>query len=345
MNLKTIAKLAGVSTVTVSNVMNGKYNKASKETIERVQRIIAENNYQPSATARSLIMKQSHIIGVVVPYLDGNEAFSVSPYYSQMLGYLERYIRNRDYYMMLRCVHQSGEALPLFSSWNVDGALLLGVFAEDAVQMQNDLNIPAVYIDTYAEGVPIANVGVDDYKGGYLAASYLLEKGHRRIAFVGPTTEFPGVVQERYRGFCAAFRDHGVEPEPDHCFETNTIFEAGVETGKKIAGARHFTAVAAMADIVAFGVMEGLRQSGWKVPEDISIIGFDDLPECRYSDPRLTSISQHLEEKARCAGEYLFSMLKDKTTVTGIRKVDVELVERQSVIPRNEMRDGDGKMA
>jgi LacI family transcriptional regulator len=86
--------------------------------------------------------------------------------------------------------------------------------------------------------------------------------------------------------------------------------------------------------VLAFGVMEGLRLGGRRVPEDVSVIGFDNLPECQYSYPRLTSISQHLEEKARCAGECLFSMLRGETSAACNRKVDVELVERQSVIAR-----------
>lgn len=210
MNLKTIAKMAGVSTVTVSNVMNGKYNKASKETIERVQKIIEETNYRPSATARSLIMKRSRIIGVVIPNLQPDESFFVSPYNTQILGYLDRYIRNQGYYMMLRCVVQSFDVLEDFATWNIDGAFLLGVVEEDALKLREKLDIPAVFIDTHAKAdAPLATVNVEDYKGGYLAAKHLLDKGHRRIAFVSPPTEFPGVMQERYRGFCDALRERG----------------------------------------------------------------------------------------------------------------------------------------
>lgn len=334
MNLKTIAKMAGVSTVTVSNVMNGKYNKASKETIERVQKIITETNYHPSATARSLIMKRSRIIGVVIPNLHEDESVSASPYNTQILGYLERYIRSKGYYMMLRCVVQSFEVLADFATWNIDGAFLLGVAAEDARKLREMMDIPAVFIDTYAEDESLAAVSIEDRKGGYLAAKHLLDQGHRQIAFVSTPTEYPGVMQERYRGFCDAFRERGMEPEPGHLMITENIFyEQGVRAGEQIAASgTRWTAVAAVADVLAFGVMEGLRLGGRRVPEDVSVIGFDDLPECQYSYPRLTSISQHLEEKAQCAGECLFSMLRDGTIVTRSSKVDVELVERQSVI-------------
>ena len=332
MNLKTIAKMAGVSTVTVSNVINGKYNKASKETVERIQKIIEETGYRPSATARSLITKQSHIIGVVVSHLGEDETFSDSLYSTQILAHLERYIRSQGYYMMLRCVQTGGEAVPIFSAWYVDGALLLGMFAEDALELREKLTIPAVFIDTYAQGVSIANVGVDDYKGGYLATKYLLGKGHRRIAFVAPSPDHPGVIRERYRGYCDALGEWGIRADRSNCFEVKTLYESGVEAGKQIAASPvGFTAAAAMADVVALGVMDGLRLSGLRVPEDVSVTGFDDLPECRYSRPKLTSISQHLEEKAQRAGEYLFSMLRDAAVAMGDTKVDVELVERESV--------------
>ena len=336
MNLKTIAKMAGVSTVTVSNVMNGKYNKASKETIERVQKIIAETNYHPSATARSLIMKRSRIIAVVIPNLHEDEPVSASPYNTQILGHLERYIRSRGYYMMLRCVEQSFEVLSDLATWNIDGAFLRGVSAGDARELQKMMDIPAVFIDTYAEDASLTTVSIEDRKGGYLAAKYFLDMGHRQVAFVSTPTEYPGVMQERYRGFCDAFLERGTELGPDHLMITDNVFyEQGVKAGERIAASGpRYTAVVTVADVLAFGVMEGLRLGGRRVPEDVSVIGFDNLPECQYSYPRLTSISQHLEEKARCAGECLFSMLRGETSAACNRKVDVELVERQSVIAR-----------
>lgn len=333
MNLKTIAKLAGVSTVTVSNVLNGKTNKASRGTVERIQKIIEETHYQPNATARSLISKRSRIICVVIPNLRPGESFSVSPYNTQILGYLDRYIRSQGYYMMLRCVLQSFEVLPDFATWNVDGAFLLGVCQEDALQLRQKLNIPAVFIDTYAQDAPLATVGIEDHKGGAMAARYLLDRGHRNIAFVSPPTEFPGVMQERYRGFCSVLRERGLPWEESDRFVTgSTLYERGVEAGRQIAASpKGYTAVAAMADVLALGVMEGLRLGGRRVPEDVSVIGFDALPECQYAYPKLTSISQDVEEKARLAGEYLFTMIREETSLTGCRKVDVGLSERQSV--------------
>lgn len=332
MKIKDIAKKAGVSTATVSNVINGNHNKVSKETIKKVQKIIEENDYKPNATARSLALKESKIIGVVIPNLGKEEPFSISPYNAQILALLENYVRRKGYYLMIRSISKCKKIIPIFSTWNVDGVILLGAYKTEVAEIEEKLKVPTVYIDTYGEELPIANIGSDDYKGGFLAARYLLGKGHRKIAFVGPSVESPGVIQERFRGFCDACRERQVEVVPENVFEAWTIYEQGVEAGKKIAFSdKGFTAVAAMSDIVAFGVMEGLRRSGLNVPGDVSVIGYDNLPECKYSNPQLTSVSQNLERKAFGAGEQLFKMIHEKKKIAFNEIVDVEIVERQSV--------------
>lgn len=332
MNLKTIAQQAGVSTATVSNVINGNHHKVSQETIRKVQKIIAENDYKPNATARSLASKKSQIIGVVIPHISEGENFFVNPYNARMLALLEQYVRNQGYYLMVRCVGCCTDVIPLFSSWNVDGVIFFGAFREDIAVLRSRLNIPTVYIDTYARDLGIDNVGIDDYKGGYLAAGYLLGMGHREIAFVGPSVDFPGVIQQRYFGFRDACRERGVELTPERHFKANTLYQSGVAAGQKIAMSQHkVTAVAVMSDIVAFGVVEGLRLCGLNVPRDVSVIGFDNLPECQYSHPKLTTISQNVEEKALRVGEGLFRRIRGEMTENIDEKLDVELVERQSV--------------
>lgn len=332
MNLKMIAKQAGVSTATVSNVINGNHHKVSQETIQKVQKIIEENDYKPNATARSLASKKSRIIGVVIPHISEGENFFVNPYNARMLALLENYIRNQGYYLMVRCVGICTDIIPLFSSWNVDGVIFFGAFKEDIAELRSRLNVPTVYIDTYGEELGIDNVGIDDYKGGYLAAGYLLGKGHREIAFVGPRVDIHGVIQQRYMGFCDACRERGVEVYGEHHFGANTLYESGVSAGQQIAMAkRKFTAAVVMSDIVAFGVMEGLRLCGRNVPGDVSVIGFDNLPECRYSNPKLTSISQNLEQKALRVGEGLFRLIRQEADTNINEKLDVQIVERQSV--------------
>ena len=333
MNLREIAQKAGVSSATVSYVINGRHNKVSQETIEKVQTIIAENNYELNATARSLASKKSKIIGVVVPNISEEENFFLNPYDAHILALLEQYIRKQGYFMMIRCVIQCKDAIALLSSWNADGIIFFGTFRDEIAEIQRSLTVPAVFIDAYADDLDIVSVGIDDYKGGYLAAQYLLDKGHTEVAIVGPGAFHPGVIRERYYGFCDAYRQKDILIPDDSLFLSNTLYQSGVTAGQKIAASeKKFTAVWVMSDIVAFGVMEGLRLSGKAVPEDVSVIGFDDLPECSYSSPKLTTIAQNIDEKALRIGDSLFRMLRGEELTGRNQKIDVELIERQSVI-------------
>lgn len=233
---------------------------------------------------------------------------------------------------MIRCVNKCKEIVPIFSEWNVDGVILLGANKEEAPDIEDHLFVPTMYIDTYAEELDIANIGIDDYKGGFLAAKYLLDKGHRNIAFVGPNVERSDVIQSRFRGFCDACKERKVEITSEHIIEVMTTYEQGVDAGKWVAISNQgFTAVVTMSDVLAFGVMEGIRVRGKNVPEDVSVVGFDNLPSCRYSNPQLTTVSQNLEQKAFMAGECLFQMIRNKEKRVVNQRVDVEIVERQSV--------------
>lgn len=332
MKMKDIAAQAGVSTATVSNVINGNHHKVSEDTIKKIQQIIEENDYKPNATARSLALKESKIISVVVANMGEDEDFAMSPYNSEVLALLEKYVRKQGYYLMIRVVKKCREVIPISSAWNVDGIILLGANIGEIEEIEATLQVPTVYLDSYMKDVDIANVGIDDYKGGFMAARYLMGKGHRKIAIAGPDINSSEVVMERYRGFCDACRERQVEVTPDCLFESPTIFENGIELGKQIAFSdRGFTAVAAMSDILAAGIMEGLRISGLNVPEHVSVIGFDNLPMCVYTNPKLTTISQNLEEKVKRAGAYLFEMIQNKEKIVVNDRIDVGIVERQSV--------------
>ena len=332
MNLKTIAQAAGVSTATVSNVINGNHHKVSKATLEKVQKIIEELEYQPNALARSLASKRSRIVGVVVSNIGEAEHFYANPHYAHLLGLLEKYIREQGYYMMLRCVTRCEDSLELLRSWNVDGVIYFGTFPEDIGVIKRNVSIPVVFLDAYCLDQEYVNVGVDDRKGGYLAGKYLLDKGHRTIALAGVGFQYYGVMGHRSEGFWNACAEYGIAPRNEWVFEASVTYEQGVALGRSIARSEHpFTAVAAMADIMAIGIMDGLHSEGKRVPEDVSVIGFDDLLECRYTNPKLTSISQNTEEKARKAGECLLQMIREGTQTAPNHRNEVEVMERQSV--------------
>lgn len=332
MKINDIAQRAGVSTATVSNVINGNHHKVSQATIERVQKIIDELGYSPNATARSLASKESRIIGVVIPNLGENQSFSINAYTSQAVARLEQYVRKQGYYLMVRSVGQCKEIVPIFSAWNVDGMIFLGAYSEEVAEIERSLELPTVYVDTYAQNVEIANVGINDYKGGFLMARYLLGQGHRKIALVCPDVNRSGVIQSRYRGFCDALKTEGLELSKDCVFLASSDSASGSKAGHEIAmSGQGFTAVGVMSDMTAIGVMSGLRMYGMRVPEDISVIGFDNLEASKYVCPPLTTVAQDIEQKCDAVGDILFDMIKNKKKVVVNKVMDVELIERQSV--------------
>ena len=332
MNLKTIAELAGVSTATVSNVLNGNFNKVSEETRKKVEAIIHETDYKPSLMARSLAKKESRMIGLVLPYISPDQDLMSSLYYAYIAAALERVVRNEDYYLMLRCVRDVKEIIPLLTAWNVDGAFFLGIYEEEIERIREEFDAPSVFIDTYSEKGGIVNVGIDDYRGGFLAARYLIGKGHRRFALARPPLLGPGVISERSRGFLDACRESGVDFSDEDVFLTDTYYSSGIALAQDvILSGRGYTAVAAMSDVVAIGAMEGLRQCGVRVPEDFSVIGFDNVPESRLVTPKLTTIEQDFRAKAEKAGEFIFRMIRGERELTADERLPIRIVERESV--------------
>ena len=332
MNLKDIAKLAGVSTATVSNVLNGNTSKVSETTKKRIEKIIKEVDYKPNAMARSLAKKESKMIGLVVPYIGPDEDFFMNPYYARMVAALERYVRSKEYYLMLRCVPDCRQVIPQLSSWNVDGVFFLGVVEPDVKEIISALDAPVVFLDTYTKEKNIVNVGLDDYKGGYLSARYLIGKGHKRIALACPDYKGTGVVRERYLGFKKACEEAKIEFTEADIYRTDTVYNGAITVGNDIAlSGKGYTAVATMSDIVAFGLMEGIKQCGLRVPDDISVIGFDNLAEGEYVYPKLTTISQDINEKANAAGRGMFEILEGNKDYTADIHLPVQIIERQTV--------------
>lgn len=331
MTLKDIAEMAGVSVASVSNVINGNFHKVSDETRRKIEKIIEDTNYKPNIMARSLAKQESRIISLVIPYIGPGETFQTNPYYSYLIAEIERYLRSRDYYLMIRCVGLCKDILPVLSSWKVDGAIFTGASREEIKEIRERLGCPMVFLDTYCDEKGVVNVGIHDYRGGYLAARHLLRLGHRSIAFVAPPFGSEGVIYERFRGFNDACVEYGVTIEKEDIFEANTDEFTSAAAGQDIAfSKKKYTAVAAMSDVTACGIIEGLHQCGLNVPDDFSVIGFDNLPMSAYYLPKLSTVAQDISQKAAIAAEHLLKMIENKKPLTLTERLPVELVERES---------------
>ena len=331
--LKEIAKEAGFSVMTVSNVINHNYDKVSAKTAERVEAIARKYNYVPNLSARSLSGKRSHIITVLVPEGDKPIHILDDPYRQQMIATLEFQLRIRGYYVMLRAYRRAKEVIYLFHNWSVDGAVLFyPTFTTEEMKQVLDTGVPCVVLDRYYDGLDPLTVDLDDLHGGQVPARFLLENGHKRIAFACPFNEPSIVVRQRIRGFAQVLREAGVAFPARYFFNTNGSFEQGVRVGRTLcAMSDRPTAVVTTLDRLAVGILEGVRLSGYSVPNDISIIGFDNWEVLQYVSPKLTTVAQDYEKKVEWAVKLLLKRIRGEEIPQTHITLDVELIDRQSV--------------
>ncbi|MDU0348592.1 LacI family DNA-binding transcriptional regulator, partial [Actinomyces sp. MRS3W] len=206
--LKDVAARAGVSAMTVSNVINGRAGKVSAATIARVEEAIAALGYVPSAAARSLAGSSSRILALVYEAVPGRPALE-APYESMFVGVCEQAARAEGYALMLCGASKAEDTVAQLRSWNVAGAVVMATTRMPPSQFLERSGVPAVFIDAYRETETISYVNVDDAGGAREAGDRLGRAGHRRVAFVGPTVDVPGVVRERLRGLREGLAAHG----------------------------------------------------------------------------------------------------------------------------------------
>jgi DNA-binding LacI/PurR family transcriptional regulator len=331
MTIKEIAELAGVTTMTVSNVINKKYGRVSKQTIDKVTSIIKEYNYVPNLSARSLTATSSKIIAVIVPVTQVKKNLFQDPYIAQILGILEENLRENGYFAMIRSISSVDEACTMLKNWKVSGAIFILPYFDDKIDqiLLENKDIPLVFMDSYSNNPKALTVCIDDEKGAYLSTRFLLGLGHETIAFVGDFEANP-LLFARYSGYMRAMEESDKTVNSSLIFKELPDYEGGRRAGYKIAENKDISAVITTSDICAVGIVEGARLSGLTVPKGLSVIGFDDLPIAVYSTPKLTTINQHIEKKAERAIDILFDRINGTDMLPNSSIIDIELVERQS---------------
>lgn len=198
--IKDIAKEAGVSATTVSNVIHGNTKKVSKANIEKIQRILEEHQYIPSMSALMLAENRSRLIGVLIGGVGGKRrSIAQDPFTSMMLSALELEIYRQNYYMLFHMSSSSEENWKLAATWKVEGLITLGLTAEENIELAKRCQIPLVSIDNYYYGQEqVDNIGLQDFEGGYKMGKYLIDQGMKRILFLADNDI--GVDHERWMG-------------------------------------------------------------------------------------------------------------------------------------------------
>lgn len=330
--LKDIAKEAKVSVTTVSNVIHGNNKRVAKETVEKINMIIERINYVPNMTARSLVNNSSKIIGVinhVVPGKSGN--FISDPFHSVVFAGIEEKLREKGYYLMIRTVFSEDDLFSLLRNWNMDGLILIGLFQDMFFERLTNADVPFVLIDSYIDNHKVLNIGLEDCKGGYMATKHLIEKGHRDIVFASPIIVKNGVVEERFKGYKMALQEANIPFENKNIYQQEITIEDGIELGHKLSYRKDVTAVFATADILAAGIISGLNEKGKRVPNDFSVVGFDDIYISSLTAPRLTTIHQDAQEKGKVAAQSLISVIEGESIENNNVILPVTLIVRHSV--------------
>ena len=325
-----IAEELGLSTATVSNVIHGKTNKVSDETVQRVTALLEERQYIPSMAGILLARNSSGIIGVFVHDHEKYEGRTLEDFFiASCLNCLSAEIEAAGQFMMVKKAKCAEEILQFASMWNMDGIVLIGFCEQDYTYLRRHMRIPFAVYDGYtAHSARFVNITIDNFSGGCQVGRHLRALGHEAALCIADNAACMDL--ERYQGFCAGFAPGKAEllVVPMQKERRREFYRANMARFQKA------TAVFAVSDYYAVDLMQMLREAGVSVPEDISVAGFDDAAVCNLVSPALTTVKQDGALRARLAMEALRRLRKGEDVSTEI-KLPVSLVVRSSTGKRN----------
>ncbi len=328
--IKEVAERAGVSQSTVSLVLNNK-RAVRESTREKVLQVIREMDFHPRRSARTLASQKTGNIGFVISDAHFTRA---EPFYTRIFLGCEFEARQFDYYILLTSVENtfSAKKMPRFlKEGNVDGVIAAGSMNDRWLYEIRKMGVPVVLIDYYPPKQKWPCVLIDNAEGAHEAVRYLQNLGHTKIAFIGGSVYHPS-IRERFRGYSLAMREKGLDFEKwvvrD---EQETRAEDGLSAMQKILSRDEWpTAVFAANDAMALGALKAIRARGLRVPQDISIVGFDNIEVTNHTDPPLTTMRVRMEEMGAKAVTMIRDMIEQKNSLQEKILVPVDLIERES---------------
>lgn len=331
--LRDVARLAGVSDATVSRVLSGNV-RVSEVTRARVLRAVDELQYVLNPSARRLAGGRSHVVGLLLP------DFKVS-YGAEIIKGVDDELAKHGFDLMLYNAHRGTDRAAAYMAAIERGLAdgLVVVLPRDAGPYLNTLQtrrFPCVLIDHQGRNDEAGDcwaVDVTNWQGAYDATRHLIALGHRRIGFITGRMNL-GCARDRLAGYRDALQAHGVD-EDSSLVQVGTFNHSeGYSCGKALlALPEPPTAIFAANDLMAFGVMEAVRDAGLRVPEDVSIVGFDDIPQCLMTHPPLTTVRQPLQEMGRTAVRMLIRVINDPSQPPERVRLHTQLVLRGTCGP------------
>ncbi len=333
-SIKDVAKEAGVSTSTVSYVLNSTPTETiSEETSKRVMAAVQKLGYVPNLNARSLSSSRSNLIGVLIPQTEPGKEFMFSnPFYGELLSSIEYTARRHGYHLLLSGTEEDQNYLSIAQNRGLDGIIIVGTYPGENLNALKKLEVPIVLVDSYVNDDDFHTLGIEDKEGARIATRYLIEKGHRNIAFISGSIRENGVNMKRYQGYCDALQEAGLPLDEQAVYSGTVDYEYGLTAARQYAArGRKQTAAFVTADVITMGVLKGLKQQGISVPDELSVVSFDDVYLAEMSYPALTTIRQDINEKGRQAVRLVLDAAKAKTHQHMECILPLQLIERDSV--------------
>lgn len=340
--IKQIAKEAGVSTMTVSNVINHKTNKVSLDTKERIEALIEQYDYTPNLNARSLVSSESKLIALI-EYAETNNDAHISfnePFLAELLAGIDQRVTEKHYFTIIRRVTSVDEITVLRKNWNLAGAIVVGLNQKYFKKLMTSLNVPTVFVDSYIDKKNIDTVfkrlhrsmclvNSDDYDGSYQATNFLIQQGRRQVGFLGYEYNAPGVVSERLDGYKQALADNELALDERLVFKIrNPDTDAFQKLGNLVLD-RKLDALVVTSDLVACQLISSLNMK-LKIPQDLAVVGFDNMYFSRWMTPPLTTISQDIQRQGKVAVDFLVKAKENKGSQVEFVNLPVKLIKRET---------------
>ena len=330
--IKDVAKKAGVSPTTVSFVLNKKKG-ITKKTIKKVENAIRELNYYPTRSARSLITHKTMNLGFIL----SEKHFSIAdPFYTRILLGAEFEARKYNYYVLLTSTETDfakEESLPQFIvERNVDGVMIAGSVDDSLIHHIQETGIPLVLIDYLPMKGEVTAVLLDNIRGAYEAVTHLIKLGHKNIGFIGGSFNNPN-IKERFFGYQQALEEFSLKKNDAFVVtdEPSSVMENGINAIHKLLKQSFMpSAIFVANDAQAIGCIKALKGSGLKVPEDVAVMGFDDVEGGLFIEPQLSTMRVLKEEMGALAVKKIISIIENPSANVDKTLVRVELVIRES---------------
>jgi len=329
-----VAQLAGVSPATVSYVVNNGPRPVAPATRQRVLQAIEQLGYQPNALARNLRLQRTSTLGLILPDTH-------NPYFAEVARGVEQIAFERGYTVMLCHSDYSLERelhyVHVLYAERAAGVIWFPATADSEPALRlADYGVPLVILDRVAPGTQAPCVLADNFRGGFLAAQHLLELGHTRIGCIARPLALHH-SQERIRGFQAALRQAGLPPDDAPIVKGGYRLEDGRAAAFQLLElSPPPSAIFAYNDLMAIGALRAAHERGWHVPRELSIVGFDDIPQAAFTCPALTTVRQPKLDMGRRGAQLLLDLVEEQLSSAQAEvPLQVQLVIRESTAPAN----------